>query len=84
MAKSVILVTRLKVELVVFFVDSTLRLVEYFWNFIGKQAKGMNVESGRGGVDDKGPLPNAKRRILKLASHAMKKEVMPPRLMEVR
>ncbi|KAH0716054.1 hypothetical protein KY290_009011 [Solanum tuberosum] len=50
----------------------------------GKQAKGMNVESGRGGIDDKGPLPKAKRRILKLASHAMKKEVVPPRLIEVR
>uniref|UniRef100_M1B0V7 Acyltransferase n=1 Tax=Solanum tuberosum TaxID=4113 RepID=M1B0V7_SOLTU len=48
----------------------------------GKQAKGMNVESGRGGIDDNGPLPKAKRRILKLASHAMKKEVVPPRLIE--
>ncbi|WMV53033.1 hypothetical protein MTR67_046418 [Solanum verrucosum] len=57
-----------------------------FLEFIryGKQAKGMNVESGRGGIDDKGPLPKAKRRILKLASHAMKKEVVPPRLIEVR
>uniref|UniRef100_A0A3Q7ISY3 Secreted protein n=1 Tax=Solanum lycopersicum TaxID=4081 RepID=A0A3Q7ISY3_SOLLC len=76
MARSVILVTRLRVEFVVFFVVSTLSL--------GKQAKGMNVESGRGGIDDKGPLPNAKRRILKLASHAMKKQVVPPRLIEVR
>ncbi|KAF3650029.1 putative acyl-CoA--sterol O-acyltransferase 1-like [Capsicum annuum] len=57
-----------------------------FLEFIrsGKQAKGMNVESGKGGVVDKGPLPMAKRIILKLASHAMKKEVMPPRLMELR
>lgn len=80
MARSAILVTRFKVEFVVLF-----SLVEYFCNFIGKQAKGMNVESGRGGVDDdKGPLPKAKRRSLKLASHAMKKEVVPPRLIEVR
>ena len=84
MARSVILVTRLRVEFVVFFVVSTLSLGECFWYFIGKQAKGMNVESGRGGIDDKGPLPNAKRRILKLASHAMKNEVVQPRLMDVR
>ncbi|MCD7466080.1 hypothetical protein HAX54_002430 [Datura stramonium] len=45
----------------------------------GKQAKGMNNESDRGGVDDKGPLSKAKRRSLKEASHAMKKEVRPPR-----
>ncbi|PHT30995.1 hypothetical protein CQW23_27332 [Capsicum baccatum] len=50
----------------------------------GKQANGMNVESGRGGVDDKGPLPKANKRSLKLASHAMKKEVLAPRLIEER
>ncbi|MCE5166043.1 hypothetical protein HAX54_014301 [Datura stramonium] len=32
----------------------------------GKQAKGMNNESDRGGVDDKGPLSKAKRRSLKV------------------
>ncbi|PHT64618.1 hypothetical protein T459_29043 [Capsicum annuum] len=41
--------------------------------FTGKQAKVMNVESGRGGVEDKGPLPKAKRTSLKVASPAMKK-----------
>ncbi|KAF3619110.1 hypothetical protein FXO38_06432 [Capsicum annuum] len=40
---------------------------------LGKQAKVMNVESGRGGVEDKGPLPKAKRTSLKVASPAMKK-----------
>lgn len=44
----------------------------------------MNIESGKGGVDDKGPLPKAKRMSLKVASPVMKKEVVPPRLMEVR
>lgn len=35
-------------------------------------------------MDDRGPFSKAKRRRLKLASHATKKEVVPPREMVVR
>lgn len=51
MARSAILITLFKVEFMVSFLVSTLSLIGYSLNFIGKQAKGMNVDSGRGGVD---------------------------------
>lgn len=35
-------------------------------------------------MDDKGPLPKAKRRILQFAKHAIKKETIHPRCIEVR
>jgi len=80
MDRSAMLITAFKVD----FVPLWVVLVDGVWNFIGKQANGMNVKSERGGVDDKGPLPKAKRMSLKVASHAMKKEVVPPRWIDVR
>lgn len=51
---------------------------------MGKQAKGMKREILRGGLDDNGPLLKVKSISLKLASHEMKKEVMPEKWMEVK
>ncbi|KAG5574437.1 hypothetical protein H5410_054571 [Solanum commersonii] len=82
MARSVILVTRLKFEFVALLMVSTSLVFDDFFNLIGKQAKGMNVESGRGRVDDKGPLPRVKSMSLKVASPVMKKKVVAPRLIE--
>lgn len=46
---------------------------------MGREAMGIKRDNGRGGVEDKGPRPKAKRRSLKLQSQAMKKEVKPAR-----
>ena len=51
---------------------------------MGKQAKGMKRERGRGGWDERGPWLMVKRRSLKVESHEMKKEVMPEKCMEVK
>lgn len=55
---------------------------------MGKQAMGINLDSGMGAWEweweHKGPWPNAKSRSLKLASHEMKKEVRPQRWIVVR
>ena len=51
---------------------------------IGRQASGMKSESGIGGLENKGPLSKAKRRILKFASQAMKNEDVAPRWIVVR
>nr|GMD04913.1 hypothetical protein DVH24_006583 [Ipomoea batatas] len=48
------------------------------------QAKATNLESDSGGEEHKGPLPNAKRRSLKLPSQPIKKAVPPPRFEVVR
>lgn len=46
---------------------------------IGRQASGMKSDNGIGGVENKGPLSKAKRRILKFANHAMKNGDVAPR-----
>lgn len=48
---------------------------------MGKQAKGMKWAKE---VECKGPWLKAKSMSLKLASHEMKKEVMPAKCMEVK
>ena len=51
---------------------------------MGRQAKRMKWRNVIGGLDElRGPSPKAKRRSLKLASHAMKKAVVDPRWMVV-
>lgn len=62
---------------------SLVFLGEVCWILMGKQAKGMKRESGRGGFEYNGPLLKAKSTSLKVASQAMKKEVVPPMCMEV-
>lgn len=51
---------------------------------MGRQARGMKSDNGIGGLEAKGPLSKAKRRILKFASHAMKKQEVAPRCIVVR
>ncbi|GFY90652.1 MBOAT (membrane bound O-acyl transferase) family protein [Actinidia rufa] len=49
-----------------------------------RQAKRMKWRNVIGGLDElRGPLPKAKRRSLKLASHAMKKAVVIPRMLGI-
>ena len=50
---------------------------------MGRQAMGTKRDNGIGGSEESGPFPKAKRRSLKFASHAIKKEVKPPRCMVV-
>ena len=51
----------------------------FCWILMGKQAKAMKCPREIDGLEDKGPLPKAKSKSLKLASHAMKKAKVPPR-----
>lgn len=51
---------------------------------MGRQAKGMKRDNGIGGFVDKGGSSRAKSASLKFASQATKKEVTPPRYMELR
>ncbi|KAJ1388686.1 hypothetical protein SESBI_38878 [Sesbania bispinosa] len=49
-----------------------------FWIFTGKEAKTTNCLRERDGLY-RGPLPKAKSKSLKLASHEMKNAKVPPR-----
>ena len=51
------------------------------WILTGKQARGMKRRKGRGRLEERGPLPKAKRRSLKVASQEMKKDIGPLRTM---
>lgn len=51
---------------------------------MGRQEKRRKWGKERGGLEERGPLPKAKRRSLKLASQAMKKAVGEPRWIVLR
>lgn len=63
-------------------------LVEFFWDgfcriLMGKQESARKWRNEIKGLEQRGPLPKAKSKSLKLASQAIKKAVKPPRWKEV-